>query len=81
MAMRGVSKQGASTVTTQFTGVFRDDPNEQSRFFNLAARAPPRHERRPMAALEREEGLAFQPKFGADGLLDLRDGRRGDGAC
>lgn len=35
MAMRGVRKPGSSTVTTQFTGVFRDDPNEQTRFFNL----------------------------------------------
>ncbi len=35
MAMRGVRKQGACTVTTQFSGVFRDDPNEQTRFFNL----------------------------------------------
>ena len=35
MAIRGVRKQGASTVTTQFSGVFRDDPNEQTRFFNL----------------------------------------------
>ena len=35
MAMRGVRKQGVSTVTTQFSGVFRDDPNEQTRFFNL----------------------------------------------
>jgi GTP cyclohydrolase IA len=35
MALRGVRKQGASTVTTQFSGVFRDDPNEQTRFFNL----------------------------------------------
>jgi GTP cyclohydrolase I len=35
MAMRGVKKQGASTVTTQFTGVFRDNSDEQSRFFNL----------------------------------------------
>lgn len=35
MAMRGVKKQGASTVTTQFSGVFRDDPNEQTRFFTL----------------------------------------------
>ena len=42
MAMRGVRKQGASTVTTQFSGVFRDDPNEQTRFFNLlrGARQP-----------------------------------------
>lgn len=35
MAMRGVRKQGASTVTTQFTGVFRDDPQEQVRFMSL----------------------------------------------
>jgi GTP cyclohydrolase I len=35
MAMRGVKKQGASTVTNHFTGVFQDDVNEQSRFFNL----------------------------------------------
>jgi GTP cyclohydrolase IA len=35
MAMRGVKKQGASTVTTQFTGVFRDKVEEQTRFFNL----------------------------------------------
>jgi len=33
--MRCVKKQGASTVTTQFTGVFRDNNDEQSRFFNL----------------------------------------------
>jgi len=35
MAMRGVRKQGASTVTTEFSGVFRDDPNQQARFFSL----------------------------------------------
>ncbi|HEY9214660.1 MAG TPA: GTP cyclohydrolase I FolE [Ancylobacter sp.] len=35
MAMRGVQKQGVSTVTTQFTGVFRDDPQEQVRFMSL----------------------------------------------
>ena len=35
MAMRGVRKQGSSTVTTQFGGVFRDDPNEQTRFLSL----------------------------------------------
>ncbi len=42
MAMRGVRKQGASTVTTRFSGVFRDDPNEQMRFFSLlrGARSP-----------------------------------------
>ena len=33
MSMRGVSKQGASTVTTRFTGQFRTDPAEQVRFF------------------------------------------------
>ncbi len=35
MSMRGVMKQGASTVTNQFTGVFRDDPAEQVRFLSL----------------------------------------------
>ena len=42
MAMRGVRKPGASTVTTQFSGVFRDDSNEQMRFFSLlrGARSP-----------------------------------------
>jgi GTP cyclohydrolase IA len=36
MSMRGVRKHGASTVTTQFSGVFRDDPAEQAKFFQLA---------------------------------------------
>ena len=35
MSMRGVQKQGAQTITTQFTGVFKDDPNEQVRFLTL----------------------------------------------
>ena len=32
---RGVKKDGVSTVTTQFTGVFRSQPNEQTRFLTL----------------------------------------------
>lgn len=32
MAMRGVQKQGSSTLTTSFTGVFKSDPAEQARF-------------------------------------------------
>jgi GTP cyclohydrolase I len=35
MSMRGVRKHGAETITTQFTGVFRDDPAEQVRFLTL----------------------------------------------
>ena len=35
MSMRGVQKQGASTITTRFTGVFRDDPAEQARFYQM----------------------------------------------
>ena len=35
MSMRGVKKHGVSTVTTQFTGVFRTQPNEQIRFLTL----------------------------------------------
>jgi GTP cyclohydrolase IA len=35
MSMRGVRKNGAETITTQFTGIFRDDPAEQVRFLTL----------------------------------------------
>jgi GTP cyclohydrolase I len=35
MTMRGVAKPGAITVTTQFTGAFRDDAAEQARFLTL----------------------------------------------
>lgn len=35
MSLRGVQKSGVSTITTQFTGVFRDDPAEQTRFMML----------------------------------------------
>jgi GTP cyclohydrolase I len=35
MSMRGVKKQGVSTVTTQFSGVFRSQPAEQTRFLSL----------------------------------------------
>ena len=35
MSMRGVAKPGSLTVTTQFTGLFRNDPQEQARFFTL----------------------------------------------
>ena len=35
MSMRGIQKQGAKTITNQFTGVFRDDPAEQLRFLTM----------------------------------------------
>jgi len=35
MSMRGVRKIGTATITTQFTGVFKDDPTEQVRFMTL----------------------------------------------
>jgi GTP cyclohydrolase I len=35
MSMRGVQKAGAMTLTTQFTGVFKDDAAEQVRFLTL----------------------------------------------
>ena len=41
MSMRGVQKQGARTLTTQFTGVFRDEPAEQARFFTLLRHGNP----------------------------------------
>jgi len=39
MSMRGVRKAGSSTITTQFTGVFRDDPAEQVRFLTLVRKS------------------------------------------
>jgi GTP cyclohydrolase IA len=35
MSLRGVQKAGSSTITTQFTGVFRENATEQVRFINL----------------------------------------------
>lgn len=35
MAMRGIRKQGATTLTTTFTGAFKDSPEEQVRFMTL----------------------------------------------
>lgn len=32
MAMRGIRKQGSTTLTSTFTGIFRDLPEEQARF-------------------------------------------------
>ncbi|MEE9313768.1 MAG: GTP cyclohydrolase I FolE [Rhizobiaceae bacterium] len=36
MAMRGIRKQGSTTLTTTFTGAFKDDPHEQMHFMALA---------------------------------------------
>jgi GTP cyclohydrolase I len=41
MSVRGIAKEGALTVTTRFTGTFRDNPGEQARFLTLV-RAPQR---------------------------------------
>jgi GTP cyclohydrolase I len=35
MSMRGIRKSGSSTITTKFTGAFKDDPAEQVRFITL----------------------------------------------
>ncbi|MBD8890284.1 GTP cyclohydrolase I FolE [Roseibium litorale] len=35
MTMRGVQKPGVSTITTQFTGIFQDEPAEQAKFMSL----------------------------------------------
>jgi GTP cyclohydrolase IA len=38
MTLRGAHAHGATTVTSQFTGAFRDDPGEQMRFLALVNR-------------------------------------------
>ncbi|OYX89631.1 MAG: GTP cyclohydrolase I FolE [Azorhizobium sp. 32-67-21] len=35
MSMRGISKPGVTTITSQFTGAFRNDPAEQVRFITM----------------------------------------------
>lgn len=39
MAMRGIRKEGSTTLTTTFTGAYRDDPQEQMHFMALARTA------------------------------------------
>ena len=40
MSMRGVTKPGALTVTTQFRGSFKDNPHEQVRFISAIRKKP-----------------------------------------
>jgi len=35
MAMRGIRKLGSTTMTTTYTGAFRDNPEEQQNFLNM----------------------------------------------
>ena len=37
MSIRGVKKPDVATITTQFTGIFKEDPAQQARFMMLAA--------------------------------------------
>ena len=36
MSIRGVRKPDVATITTQFTGIFKEDPGQQARFMMLA---------------------------------------------
>lgn len=35
MSVRGIAKEGAKTLTSRYTGVFHDNPDEQARFLNM----------------------------------------------
>ena len=39
MAMRGIRKQGSTTLTTTFTGAFKERPEEQARFMRIIRHA------------------------------------------
>ncbi|MDN2564782.1 GTP cyclohydrolase I FolE [Aquibium sp. A9E412] len=39
MSMRGIRKRGSTTLTSTFTGAFRDDPQEQARFMTMLREA------------------------------------------
>jgi GTP cyclohydrolase I len=66
MSVRGVAKHGATTFTSRYTGMFRDNPAEQARFLSMVRGLPVSTS---ADTHDREEGLAFQPKFDASGLL------------
>ena len=36
MSIRGVKKLDVATITTQFTGIFKEEPAQQARFMMLA---------------------------------------------
>jgi GTP cyclohydrolase I len=40
MSVRGIGKQGALTFTSRYTGMFRDNPAEQSRFMSMIRGQP-----------------------------------------
>ncbi|MGE0499710.1 MAG: GTP cyclohydrolase I FolE [Rhizobiaceae bacterium] len=40
MAMRGIRKQGSTTLTSTFTGAFKDSPEEQLRFVTMVRAMP-----------------------------------------
>lgn len=39
IAMRGIRKQGSTTLTSTFTGSFKDNPEEQARFIGMIRNA------------------------------------------
>ena len=74
MSVRGVAKHGATTFTSRFTGMFRDNPAEQAGFLSMVRtifagifQLPPVSI--PSDSSDTEEGLGLQPKFDAAGLV------------
>ena len=80
MSVRGIGKDGAFTLTTRFTGVFHDNQRSRSvscpwcagRSARAAAALALESERFSVsttADIDREERLAFRPKFDSAGLV------------
>ena len=67
MSMRGIQKAGALTLTTQFTGVFKEDPAEQVRFLTLVRQRP---------GLRPSMSLPTSSPFPASRLEDRAGGRQ-----
>ena len=40
MSLRGVRKPNVATITTQFTGIFKDEPDRQANFMTLVRSRP-----------------------------------------
>ena len=58
MAMRGIRKQGSTTLTSTFTGTFKDNPEEQIRFVTMVRTAA-----RRLSLDSRLDTAPFRPRW------------------
>ena len=65
MSMRGVAKSGSSTITSQYLGVFRDDP-QRAGAFHIAGAQPAKMTRPPKPARRKDLSFHSADQYPAD---------------